>query len=353
MIDARRRCGRGGVAAICAAVVAVVAAGCGSSDSDTQSSKSGAKSLGTVKVVVAAPSLDFANLFIADAAGLFKQQGVDVKISSNTGSATLPTISSGRADLTEFTAPSALIAAQKGFGSRMVYLARVNSGGALISTLNNISELQKMKSCRLASLVQGSIVWAIAQQIKSALHLNCSISAVATADLAVTGAASGFYQGAILTYEAANTAATTHDKLHMLIDPDQFESGKFPPVRSYPSVGLWGLEDWLSSHRDQTAAFLKAVIKADAMLKDQPIDDLVKLLRKEQPFAATPTAVLAAGLKLSLRDYDKPGEITQEAWERGLQGWTGWSTPGYDKNDPKNAYDKRVDMSYYHAAIGQ
>jgi NitT/TauT family transport system substrate-binding protein len=352
------------VAALIAVAAGAGLTACGSSSSSGDSSAgagSGTAKQKTYSITVADPSpiVDFAPLYIAQQQGLFKKEGVDVKILTGPVTNTVSFVVSGQADLAMFTPAVALQTAAKGEDVKAIYGGAALPNGALMSSpkIKTIADAQKLGSCKLATASPGSLTYANAVAYKKALGLKCDLAIVPTIPALAAGVQSGQYQlatGVLTTALQVQKAGG-----HLLLDPRTAAfKAKYEPKPQYPETVLFGVGKHLSQNREAIVRFLKAFHEAEAALAGgQTSDQLAKSLLQDPVFKGQAASLLTTNLSF-LKSYFNagfgggPGFIGPGAWSTMLQALSGWSLPNYDPSAGTNAYDQRVDMSYYNAAVG-
>lgn len=336
---------------VIATVVLLSVAACGGGSSQSSSSQGPVEplTLGTQ------PIADFSPAYIAQAAGLFKREGVTVKFNNNgVGSNALPLLVSGQTDLIDLPPPTAMLGAKQGVDLKVIYEIEANTGAALISSpkIPTIEALQNHPGCRLATVQAGTLVYGLAKQFISKLGLKCDIVVAANVNVVGSGVASGSYDAGVITFSTAYATAAGGKTLNILIGPKEFQS-RFGHTGEYPQAVYYGLNKNLSAKKESIVRFTRAINQAMAMLHKETPDKLAALLHNDPAWSAIPEATIKQSLELTIPDLgvgSKPGFISDSRWQTGLQNYGQWGVPAFNAKDELNSYKSRVDMSYYNQA---
>jgi NitT/TauT family transport system substrate-binding protein len=363
MVEGTRRAARSlrhrgcrlSVITLVAAALAVCAAACSSG------SGSGSSASAPLSLTVADPGAltDFAPLYIAQQAGYFKQQGVNVKIISGPATDTISLLTSGQADLDLYTVASALETAEEGIDTEVIYASASTAGSALVTSpgIATLADLQHKAGCRLAAPAAGSQTYANAILLKSALNLPCTVVTAPSTQVLASGVQSGQYDAGIVVYTTALQVVAGGG--HMLVDPSQASyQAKYAPNPQVPGNAIFGISSVLSKNKEAVTRFLKAYGQAEkAAAGGSSPTDLANLLLKDPGFAGQTAASLATGLKFGQATFDlgydgPPGYIGSSNWPHVLDGIERFGLANYSPSAAVNSYSSRVDMSYYDAAFG-
>jgi NitT/TauT family transport system substrate-binding protein len=231
----------------------------------------------SLKVPFAALSPNYAPLWIADQAGLFKKHGLDVQlIYISAGSVIVPAILSGQVDIANMSSAPALTAWARGAELSAVGVTS-NRLLHVIMTRGSIKKPEDLKGKKIGGDRYGSLSDLI---LRAALrHYNLvpdrDVAVIQTGGLPERlGALKvGAVDGAIITGDTALEA----EKLgfHKLIDLSQL------PIR-YPSSTIIVSKSFLSSRRDTVKRFLRGWIegiKTAKTDKDYTVSVMQKFLK--------------------------------------------------------------------------
>jgi ABC-type nitrate/sulfonate/bicarbonate transport system substrate-binding protein len=327
----------------------VVVGACG--DSDESEGQQPPQERVTLAVPANFPG--FAAAFVAKANGYFSDAGVDAKLLTNTGANTLTFLTSKRADLVMLGASAALVLPPKGVSTSIVYsfLGGGEAGNVGITADSGISDIMELSGKRVGTQGTGNASWGWANLFSDYVesHGGKAFTIVPLANLpsllgtlkagrveAGVGAPSWFLGS---DFKLLVDNADPPPELEGLVSAETMEAG------------IFGLTENLTSRREAVTRFLKGIRRADAWLKQASSKEVAETLHSLPEFASQTPEALEATVDVE-RPYWSPtqGVISQELWERSLENYGAWGTPGVDVTDPINSYEKRVDMSYLDAA---
>jgi ABC-type nitrate/sulfonate/bicarbonate transport system substrate-binding protein len=343
----------------------LAAAACGSSSSSSSSASGGSSSGGSGSS--AAPStinLTFAEsvptpaapqVELATALGIFKQVGLKVTplyVGANIASEVV----AGKAQIGNLGAAGIVSIAQEGKPTTAVWASLGNAIAGMLVTkkgINSISQLQSMKSCKLAGLTPGTSNYGWGAHYIQTLGLHCT-HVDYNSDPAIVGACTSGQVDACtgLATEYAPLAAA--GKVNILIDTRKPADVQKYIGASFSDVVYWGLSSWIKSNPTAVNRFVKAMYLTDKALYSTPITKLAELLHQNKNFATYSMAELVSDLKSGVAYYNTPdhGYISESNWNTGLKDEASWGIKGFDPNAEISSYKARVDMSYYDTAAG-
>jgi len=337
---------------VMASTLLLLVAACGGSSPQPTASQAPVEPL----TLATTPIADFSPAYIAQAAGLFKREGVTVNFNNNgVGANALPLLVSGQVDLIDLPPPTAMLGAKQGVDIKVIYEVEANTGAALISSpkIPTIAALQALPSCRLATVQAGTLVYGLAKQFISSLGLKCDIVVAANVNVVGAGVASGSYDAGVITYSTAYATAAGSKTLNILIGPQEFQS-RFDHTGEFPQAVYYGLATNLAAKKESIVRFIRAINLAMAMLHKETPAQLAALLHTDPAWSSIPEATIQQSMTLTIPYLgvgSKPGFISVSAWQTGLQHYVQWGVPAFNPNDPVNSYKSRVDMSYYNQAV--
>jgi NitT/TauT family transport system substrate-binding protein len=213
--------------------------------------------------------------WIADEAGLFKAQGLDVKLTNLNSSDGFPALVSGQTQLASIGAPEMVSGAAS--GAQVSYLATLTPVFTY-ELFAKANEPQELKGKRIGiTSTSGSMYIATVEALK---QLGLSQSDVALTPLgSVTNVNNALVAG---TIDAAMSHPPTTTQLeaaglHSLLD---LAAQNIPTS----NVGIAATDDYVKTHGDQIRRFMSAVQQA------------IKREKSDQPYA---TSVLSKHLKVT------------------------------------------------------
>jgi ABC-type nitrate/sulfonate/bicarbonate transport system substrate-binding protein len=288
-------------------------------------------------------------LYVADTAGYYKDEGLDVTVKDNLGTNATNAVVAGQYDVGFSSTLTPLFVADQGKATSIVYgIARPGAGGTLLLKSGlSIDALRHMKGCKLSSLSPGSANYGYALSITSQLRLDCQVVVFTSRDAQIGALKAGKVQGVYGNYEAF--APLVEDGIaELAIDlRDPAERTKYVGKADYSPAVLWGLTDALSQKRDSVEAFLRAVNKAGKLIESSTPEKLASLLVANPNFKDIPEALILVKIKDGQAFLaTNQGLITPENWDVGLQEYAKWGLPKFDPTSKVYDFDSRIDMSY-------
>ena len=228
----------------------------------------------SLKVPFAALSPNYAPLWIADQAGLFRKHGLDVQlIYISAGSVILPAILSGQVDIANMSSAPALAAWARGAELSAVGVTS-NQLLHVIMTRSSIKRPEELKNKKLGGDRYGSLSDLILREALRHYNLvpDRDVAIIQTGGLPERlGALKvGAVDGAIVTGDTAIEAERLG--FHKLIDLSQL------PIR-YPSSTIIVSKSFLAAKRDTVKRFLRGWIEGIRVAKTDK-DTTVAVMQK-------------------------------------------------------------------------
>lgn len=350
-------------------VVVLAAAACGSSSSSSSTAGGGGSS-GSSATAAASTSpsstinLTFAEsvptpaapqIELATALGIFKQVGLKVTplyVGANIASEVV----AGRAQIGNLGAAGIVSIAQAGKPTTAVWASLGNAIAGMLVTrsgISSLSQLQAMKSCKLAGLTPGTSNYGWGAHYLQTLGLHCT-HVDYNSDPAIVGACTSGQADACTGLASEYAPLAAAGKVHILIDTRKAADVQKYVGSSFSDVVYWGLSSWIKSNPTAVERFVKAMYLTDKAIHSQPISKLAALLHQNSHFATYSLSALKANLQESFPYYNTPdhGYISEQNWNTGLKNEASWGIKGFDPNAEVSSYKARVDMSYYDKAAG-
>jgi ABC-type nitrate/sulfonate/bicarbonate transport system substrate-binding protein len=354
LINAKwRRC----VALVAAVGCIAASAACSSSSSPSSSGTTSSSTVPSIKIAVAGGFVDFSDIFLAEAEGLFAKHGVNVTLQQDTGSNTLNYVVSQQVDMAIYTAPIALQAAEEGKPTTIVYAVERDPGAAFLTgpSIKTVAQLKSTSNCRISVSTTGSQGYAYGSIYKQALGLNnCSLIQTSLPALQLGGLKSGSYSAAVTTYQVGLQGASQGD--NMLVNPLNTADRAKYAVPPYPTAVLFGLQSNLAAKKAAIVRVLAAVNDAVKLEKTMTNQQWAEALQKVSgDFKAVSLSALESEVQ-SIRPFigdgtvgtmtDKPGYISSALWSTALKQYQDWGLQGFDPSATSVSYSQRIDMSY-------
>jgi len=361
--------GAGLLAALALIVATATAASAGSSTRSTR-----ALDTLTVAEVTAVPN--FVVLYVAQAEGLFRKHGLEVKILENAGANTLNLLVSGQADLTWYATSNALLLASQGKPTTVIMNGSRDTGAAILSA-QNITSLAQLSDlgndCTIGTLTIGTQTYGYAVQYlaKPKLKLEkCRLRQVGTAATLYALLQSRQVQAAVMPLSSAVIGAQTYGQ-HLLVSPNKTGYRKEYGFPDFMNSSWFGLTSTLESKHDEVVRFLKAIGEANKLVVPKNLTRLANDLAKFSVFQSTPFNTLRQSLAYvvnylgqgitfaspaQVKAHPKafssnPGYIPKGVWNTSVQQYEKWGLT-IDPNASYAQYRQRVNMSYLAEAIG-
>jgi ABC-type nitrate/sulfonate/bicarbonate transport system substrate-binding protein len=337
-------------------IVAITLAGCSSTSSPaTSSSSPKAGPLPTLSVGTAAPLTNFADVYVAEQKGYFKDAGVNVTIQSGVGAAGLNSIVSGQLDLLMFGTGQALIPAARGIQTKIVYNQIGAGEGATIavaydSPYKTVSDLSG-KSVAVLGVGGSSYGWGEYFSHYSASHGGAAYNVVqspSTTDQ-VNGVLSGHFDALVSTASLLSSQVASK-QVRLLVNPATASAKKYIGSQ-YAEDVTFGVEKNLKGKGVAISRFVAGMQAADKWMLSSTPAQIAKVLKTSSAFDGQTLATVTVGAA-----YDKHffapslGKISSKLWTSTLKQMAFWGLPNVNLKAATYSYAQRVDMSYLNAA---
>ncbi len=308
-----------------------------------------------LRVGTAAALTNFADIYVAQAKGYFKQAGVDVQISTGVGANGLNMVVSGALDLLMFGTGQALIPASRGIDTNIVY-NQIGAGEDAVLAVKSDSSYQTptdLSGKRVAVLGVGgsSYGWGEYFSSYSASHGGSAYNIIQSSSVSiqVDGLISGYYD-AVVSTASLLTKQMASGQVRLVVDPTTPAGEKYIPAQ-YVETCTFGLAQNLSAKHDAVVRFLEGMQAADTWLHQASAGDIAAALKLNKDFDGQTLATVTAGAEFDKHFYAPSlGMITPQTWQATLDQLKYWGLPGVDLTDPKFGFDQRVNMSYLQEA---
>ena len=375
-VPSRRRPGAVWVAV--AVVALLIAAACGDDDDDATATTTTAAGAATttagagattttelepvdpLKVTIGGTVEQYAATWIALGDDIFQKHGVEVEVTNFDGvAAGLAQLAADQIDLFFFTPALGLNLANNGVEISYIYrfsdLDFRYGAFATIPSIHSFDELKAMGSgCRLAAPSVGTSLYALALAFQKAYGLTCEIVPQASGNLQIPSLASGEVQAAVAIPTMAYTAEQS-GVVNILHDPRTVSEADGEKVFAdrYPHMIVFGKKAVLEEKREAVVRFVSALQEASGVLASSTPEQLTQIALKVETFATTDPVLSAETWKIvktQVPTGPDPGRISEDEWNKTLQGLVTWGVEGLDPADPDISYDAVVDMSYFDEA---
>jgi ABC-type nitrate/sulfonate/bicarbonate transport system substrate-binding protein len=337
------------------AIGSLAAAGCSSSSAAPTSAANTASQ--TVTIAEADLLGDPISL-IAQQEGYFAKEHIK-EVLTAAGSNVATYVTSGKADLAEFTFVPGILAAAQGVDTTVIYATNggANGGSLIVPKSTTLASLKALgSSCKIATVGLGTATYGFGVIYDHNLGLSCRLTSVATSAAQEAALSAGSVNGFITTPEYLGDTVTKNGwkfLINTMSASDRASTGG--PYVDAPGVGFWGLSSTLNTHRTAIVDFLKAWIEARNFLLAHP-SQAVSALMKTSEFSTSPVSV-AQSTVTAEQDWlptltGSNGLITQTEWKDFLEQAASYGLPNFSISNPAFSYAVRVDTSYYKAAVG-
>jgi ABC-type nitrate/sulfonate/bicarbonate transport system substrate-binding protein len=339
-------------AAIAFACTAV--AGCGGDDSSATAgggaSKPDAKPA-QLSVTPGGVNVVQSNVWVAQQAGFFEQQGLDVKITVSPGN-TPTLIASGREDVGDSSAANALVPVGDGIETALIYNASADTAAAFVAGAPDVKSLADCKS--LVTAATGTSLFSWATMFTGYPNVTDDIVPIADPASISPTLISGRSNCGVGTRDLL-AGAVAKAKFHYIVDPT--DPSTLPPEfpKNYSGAGgaFWGLAATFKERRSDIVKFLRAIRQADEFIQSKPPAEVAQVLLKSpdwKPFDAETVAGQIERAKPFLAP--NKGEILESEWPTSLEHFA-VANKAIKVDDPKWSFKSRVDNSYLEEALGK
>jgi hypothetical protein len=332
-------------------VVASLAFACGGTAAQPAQSAQPHENL-IVTVSAVDPSLTL--VWATQQAGYFENENLTVEIKA-VGAGQLGLLVADQADLGIQSPSGVLLPVNSGKETTILF---ANSGRGIGGFMAAGPNIQKVTDCkRVATLALGSAVYAWTTVYKKAFGANYEIVSVNDLPSEVALITSGSTDCAISSY-AAFSPGLDSGKLHLIVDPrnpSTLPAAVSQQLNAAVEGSVFGLTEHVKQRKGAIQRFMRAYLKGlSEIIQKQSASQIAALLRKSpdwQPIAQEKLAPLMDITKFSWAPNG--GYISKSQWTTELQWIAGGGTSLGNLDDPKWAYDRRVDMSLFLAAGGK
>lgn len=298
-------------------------------------------------------------IYLADALGEFKKQDVDVTVRDKLGTNASTYIASGQADATFFGVGVPLLVAAQGKPTTIFYGLAGGAVSAMVmgapGKIDSFDKLKADKNCRIAGFTPGTSNWGDGQIFKKRSGLNCDLVAYHSVAAQVGAVVSGQTSALIGDFTSFASAVAEQKVVPIVNTANHEESHKYFG-EDHMIAGLWGLSDNFKAKRSAVEKVVKSLDAVGAWMNGKSNEEIATILGGFENYKNLPPQILAADVGYSrafLWLGSRKGYVTPEAWKATLKEVEEWGIPNYDSGNPVFAYDQRVNMSYYTAAIGE
>jgi ABC-type nitrate/sulfonate/bicarbonate transport system substrate-binding protein len=292
----------------------------------------------------------------------FDKYGLDVHFTNGPSAPTL--LTTGKADLirTRFTDVPLLI--NQGKSAKALATVAVNTPVGLLGN-NDVKSIQDLvamgENCTIAGAATGSFNgypkwWA------SKYGLKCKVALVSDYSLALTGVVAGRYQAAPELVSNAG-AALAEKKAHWLIDPnapDHKANGDALPFDEVSSI-FATTSDYLKSHKDVVAKFMKALQETETKMKTMTNEQIAQAIKdsgatvwQSQSIQQIVNQLTGNGQAKDVFELDRLhiAAFTEPLWKSNLD-YAPNEGIKLDPADPKLSYQNAVDNSAFAGGASQ
>jgi ABC-type nitrate/sulfonate/bicarbonate transport system substrate-binding protein len=261
----KRAVRRFGIAGTAAVTLAMLASACSSSGGSTDPSASGG--LINVTIAYAAPVPDHMVPAVTEAAGIFKQYGINAKIEYITQSQLLPQLVAGKVQFGTMAAPGYEIPDLNGSTLQAVADYEDSFDVVLISS-PKYPTMQSLNGKSIAISGPGSFSDLTVKIAESKYHVTLTETPLGSSP--ATGLAA-FKAGEVQALAAVSpNELATYEKavpgLHVLID--------YRSIRDVPAISFVGSKTWMAANSATTVKVLKALIAGDAYFKSHEAESV-------------------------------------------------------------------------------
>jgi ABC-type nitrate/sulfonate/bicarbonate transport system substrate-binding protein len=337
--------------------VAITLVGCSSSAPAPNSSPGGSapKDVVSLSVGTAAPVMDFADVYVAEQKGYFKQAGVNVDIHSGVGASGLNSIVAGQLDLLMFGTGQALIPAGKGIDMKIVYnqMGAGDSGAVAVAASSPYKKLTDLsgKSVGVLGVGGSSFGWGEYYSSYSAKHGGSAWNVTqspSTTDQ-VNGVIAGHY-AALVSTGSLLEGQLASNQLRLLVDPSAAAGQKYVPAQ-YAETVTFGIGKTLQAKKTAVTRFVAGMRAADAWLQTADPSDIANVIKGDSAWDGQSIESMTLGAEYEKKFFAPSlGQINPALWSATLKQLGYWGLPEVNLSDKTYSYGQRVDMSYLKAA---
>ena len=288
-----------------------------------------AHSTDSLKVALGTDGFVHLPLFVALDDGLFKEEGLDVElVKFKGGGAAMSGLVGGSVQICSCSVQNAINATEKGapvkligamidqYASNVVVTEETAKRIGLTPEMPMDKRLAALKGLKIAAAGAGGSADFLVRHLAGAaklspesdmslLYMNDSGAMLASFDR-------DRIDGFALSSPTSDIAILDH-KGKMLID---MSAGQYRPLAGYPSIAISAQDSWLASNRPLAVKFLRAITKADSLIRNDP-EKAKTAVRKR--FESTPDPVFEAAWKSNAGTYPETPALTAETVGRVMQ----------------------------------
>jgi NitT/TauT family transport system substrate-binding protein len=311
-------------AAIATAAVTATLAACGSAHGAGTAS-AGKLEQATI-IVDSVPVAEEGGLYVAQAQGFFARQGLTVKINSITGAETaIPDLQSSRAQLVAGNYVPFILAQMAGkFGKKPVNLRIIAAGAELEPGTQDLYVMPGSKFQTVAQLARGHARVGVntakdigdlmlGATLRAAGHKLSDIKEVITAGgfpALLSKLAAGQVDAAWLPQPVGEEA----EQQSGAVPIDDFDQGS---LAEFPFTGYIGSEQWVKSHPNTVAAFLRALSEGQQLADTdrQAVEQAMEKYTGIKPIVAATMAIDSYPLGIDVPQLQR---VADSMFEFGL-----------------------------------
>ena len=312
----------------------------------------------TLKIAMPTIASDFLHYYAVQK-GTFKKHNIDLTVLDNTAANTASLVVSGQADIALFSSSVPLLVAGQGKATSIIYgIGGGGLGGAVLGDGKKVKVLEDLKTvspCRIASFPTGTVAYGYAAYYKSMMQLNCDILPFTDPPSQIGALLSGRADAIVGAYSNFVSTLAEGKAVLVLDTRDDAQRAKYVG-QEYPESVMWGLSDTLKAKPDVIATYLKVLdetFKEVMAMPEAQVADVLANVAVYKGRTAEQIRTDVAAQKAYMTKGSTRGYISKAQWDLALQRLTLWGVPGYDPAQPRNAYEQRIDMSYYEKGVGK
>jgi NitT/TauT family transport system substrate-binding protein len=339
------------------AVVALggIAAGCGGDDDESDSGSSGSSGQKMEKLTLASAGVvaESSQPFVARAKGYFEDAGVEVTFMDNVGSNVPTVVASGRADLVQSGVGTALVLTGEGRQNTIIFNSLSGTGSSVMGA-PGVKDLEELRNQRVGSMAaKGTTTYGSAAYYNHKYKLNMDLVPFADPAAGAAALSAGQVKGAVgdAGYYAE---AVRKGKAEYIFDTRDPAVRKKVIGEDVADAGYYGLKENVEKKREAITRFLTAIIRAGEYMDSASDEQLAKDLQSFPVYQSFPADTFPTLVKRARGHWTMipPGDgfLSEEAWDATRERIQFWGLDGFDKDDPKFAYENMVDMSYFEEA---
>jgi ABC-type nitrate/sulfonate/bicarbonate transport system substrate-binding protein len=284
------------------------------------------------------------SLWLAQVAGFYDKEGLDVKIDLAPG-VTVSLIVGGRDDVGYSGAATALVPVDSGIETSIIYAVSTDTVSAYVAGAPGVNSLTDCTRIATTAAGTSSYAWARAYAaLPRVTHDVVPLSDPSTlAATLISGRANCGIGPAVLM-----TSAIDQAHFRFIVDPSNPATLPAGYPKGYVGVGaaVWGLKSTFERRRGDMVKFIRALRHADELIRKTSPSELASLLRKSDDWKPVDAEVLSKQIE-SVKPFLAPhdGMIEMSEWPEQLKHFS-YANEKIKPDDPKWAWKSRVDNSY-------